>query len=295
MDIKGIITAIVTPLTEQYTINEEVLEELINFQIERGVSGLLVLGGTGEYPALTMKTRERMIQSTVKYVNGRVPIIAGVLETGLGEAINFAEKVKNAGVDAMLTVTPYYIHPSQAGLIDWYKRLDAAIGMPMLIYNIPYRTGVNLLPETVKAISYACPNVIGIKECTQDLGQAINLIRSCGDLITVLSGEEFLFTSEILLGMKGGILASANLVPEVWIDIYKKASSGNNVEATAIIMKYYPLFNLLFKEINPGPLKYAMKLIGLNCGPAISPLLEPSNELKEAIKYELINLKMIKI
>ncbi|NYB75257.1 4-hydroxy-tetrahydrodipicolinate synthase [Sedimentibacter hydroxybenzoicus DSM 7310] len=294
MNLTGIMSAIVTPLTEAYTIDESAMKRLIDFQIERGINSLLVLGGTGEYSALTMEVREQAVLSAVKYSNGRIPVIVGVLEPGIGEATKFALKAKAAGADAILVVTPYYIHPDQEGMIDWYKRLDAAVNMPMLIYNIPYRTYVNIQPEAVKALADACPNIIGIKECSPNLGQAIDLIRTCGDRITVLSGEEFLCTSEILLGMKGGIMASANLVPDVWVEIYKKASVGKNNEATEVLMKYYPLFKLLFKEINPGPLKYALSIIGLDCGPVASPLHEPSDKLKKELKRELTNLGIIK-
>jgi len=293
MDVTGIMTAIVTPLTEEYTVDKTAMEKLIDFQIERGVNSLLVLGGTGEYHALTMEAREQAVITAVRYANNRVPVVAGVLETGIGEAIKFALKAKAAGVDAILVVTPYYIHPDQEGIIDWYKRFDAAVDMPIIIYNIPYRTCVNILPETVRAIAAACPNVVAIKECAQDLGQAINLIRICGDLITVTSGEEVLCTSEILLGMKGGVMASANLIPDVWVDIYKKAAAGKSTEATEALMKYYPLFRLLFSEINPGPIKYAMKLIGLDCGPVVPPLHEPTETLKAALKNELSSLGVI--
>ncbi len=294
MDLTGITSAIVTPLTEEYTVDEAAMKRLIDFQIERGINSLLVLGGTGEYSALTMEVREQAVLSAVKCSNGRLPVIAGVLETGLGEAAKFALKAKASGADAILVVTPYYIHPDQEGLIDWYKRLDAAVKMPMLIYNIPYRTYVNIQPKTVKAIADACPDVIGIKECSPNLGQAIDLIRTCGEQITLLSGEEFLCTSEILLGMKGGIMATANLVPDVWAEIYNKASAGKNEEATKILMKYYQLFKLLFSEINPGPLKYALNLIGLDCGPVASPLHEPTDKLKKEIKEELTSLGIIK-
>ncbi len=284
---EGIMTALVTPLTPENRVDIPKLEKLIDFQLANGVKGLLILGGTGEYSALTMEAREQVVQETVRYTAGRVPVVAGVLEPGLGEAIKFSKACKAAGADAILLLAPYYVHPTQEGIVDYYRAVDAAVNMPIFVYNIPYRTYVNVLPETVEHMCSEMPNIIGMKECSPSFGQAVELIHRVGDRISVLSGEEFLMSGEVLMGAKGAVMASANLIPDVWVKLYELAAARKADELSALLKQYYPLIKLLFKEINPGPLKYAMKLKGLDMGCLNIPLREPSDGLKAELKSEM--------
>ncbi|MGM9662563.1 MAG: 4-hydroxy-tetrahydrodipicolinate synthase [Oscillospiraceae bacterium] len=290
---EGIMTALVTPLTCENTVDVPKLEKLIDFQLANGVKGLLILGGTGEYSALTMEAREQAVRETVRYTAGRVPVVAGVLEPGLGEAIKFSRLCKAAGADAILLLAPYYVHPTQDGIVDFYRAVDAAVDMPMFVYNIPYRTYVNVLPETVERMCEEMPNIIGMKECSPNFGQAVELIHRVGDRISVLSGEEFLMSGEILMGAKGAVMASANLIPDVWVKLYELAAARKADELSALLKQYYPLIKLLFKEVNPGPLKYAMKLKGLDMGCLSIPLREPSDTLKAELKAEMERIGLL--
>lgn len=293
-NFEGIMTALVTPLTRDNTVDVLKLEKLIDFQLENGVKGLLILGGTGEYSALTMEVREQAVQETVRYTNGRVPVVAGVLEPGIGECIKFCQACKRAGADGLLVLTPFYVHPTQDGIADFFRAVDQAVDMPLLIYNIPYRTNVNILPETVEQLVSERPNIVGMKECSPSFGQAVELIQRVGDQICVLSGEEFLMSGEILMGAKGAIMASANLIPDVWVRLYELAAQRKTQELAALLKQYYPLIKLLFKEINPGPLKYAMGRIGLDMGPVSIPLREPSDALKAELDAEMKKLGLLK-
>lgn len=291
---EGIMTALVTPLTKDSTVDVPKLEKLIDFQLENGVKGLLILGGTGEYSALTMEVREQAVRETVRYTNGRVPVVAGVLEPGIGECIKFCQVCKQAGADGLLVLTPFYVHPTQEGIADFFRAVDQAVDMPLLIYNIPYRTNVNILPETVEQLVSERPNIVGMKECSPSFGQAVELIQRVGDRICVLSGEEFLMSGEILMGAKGAIMASANLIPDVWVRLYELAAQRKTQELAVLLKQYYPLIKLLFKEINPGPLKYAMGRIGLDMGPVSIPLREPSNALKAELDAEMKKLGLLR-
>lgn len=291
---EGIMTALVTPLTQENTVDVPKLEKLIDFQLKNGVKGLLILGGTGEYTALTMEAREQAVRETVRYTNGRVPVVAGVLEPGIGECIKFSKACKAAGADALLVLAPFYVHPTQDGIVDFFRAVDRAVDMPLMIYNIPYRTYVNVLPETVEKIVEEIPNVIGMKECSPNFGQAVELIQRVGDRICVLSGEESLMCGEVLMGAKGAIMASANLIPDVWVRLYELAAASDTQDLTALLKQYYPLIKLLFQEINPGPLKYAMGRIGLDMGQLSIPLRGPSDALKRGLDAELKKLGLLK-
>ena len=289
----GIMTALVTPLTKENTVDEPKMAKLVDFQIENGVSSLLVLGGTGEYPALTMEVRAQAVRTVVKAAAGRVPVVAGILEPGIGEAVKCGKLCKEAGADALLVLAPYYVHPTQEGIIDFFKKFDEELNMPFLLYNIPYRTYVNVLPETVEKLVDMLPNLVGMKECSPNFGQALEVIHRVGDRISVLSGEEFLCGGEILLGADGAVMATANLVPDVWVKIYNAAAEKNVDEVRALLKKYFPLFKLLFKEINPVPLKYAMGRIGIDAGEISIPLRAPSEGLQAEIDAELKKLGIL--
>ncbi|MGG4498483.1 4-hydroxy-tetrahydrodipicolinate synthase [Brevibacillus reuszeri] len=288
MKYNGIMTALVTPIDDRGIVDAESLQNLIQFQLKNNVSSLLVLGGTGEYSALSNAERQRAIDITVQEVNGKVPVVAGIIAPGIGDAIEFGLYAKCAGVDAIMPVTPYYVSPTQEGIMKYYQDLDTALDMPMFLYNIPYKTAVNLQPETVEYLVEKIPNIIGIKECSPNLGQFIDLTRRVGEKIYVLSGEEFLAMSEMVLGAHGAVMASANLVPDVWVKMWEHLQKGSVQEAVKLNTAYYPLFRAIFKEGNPGPLKTAMNMTGLLVGNVSTPLLHPStetvNELTKVMK-----------
>lgn len=293
IDLSGIMTAIVTPLNEDRTLNEAQLKDLIEFQIKNKVHSILALGGTGEYTALTAEERRRVVDCTVKYVAGRVPVVIGNLETGIGESIAFCQYCEKAGADAMLVMTPYYVHASQQGLIDFYTELDKQVNIPLMVYNIPYRTCVNMTAATLEYLTGTMKNLVGIKECNNSPAQAIDMIRRVGDKINFLSGEEFLAVMLMALGAKGAVMASANLVPDAWVKMYDAVQAKNTQEAMDIMANYTELIAAMFSETNPGPLKHGMKLIGVPCGPTAIPLTPVSQGAAERLERAMKELKLI--
>ncbi|MCI8422212.1 MAG: 4-hydroxy-tetrahydrodipicolinate synthase [Lawsonibacter sp.] len=284
MKFQGILTALVTPMDDQFQVDETKLRQLVNIQIESGIHGLVMLGGTGEYAALSAEARKQAVQIAKEEAAGRVPVIAGVLEAGYGECLKTCKAFEEMGVDALLVLTPFYLSPSQPGIIDYFQRIDKSLQTPIILYNIPYRTGVNMTPATVEEIVNTTKNVVGIKECSPDLGQNIELLRRVGNKISVLSGEEFLAASVMTYGAKGGIIATANVLPKVWLDLYEKATAGKHKEACDIVQRYIPLFKALFLEANPGPIKYAMQKLGLPAGTACTPIPAlPSQDTQNTI------------
>ena len=284
MKFQGIYTAMVTPLNADAQVDPEKLKKLVEFQIESGIHGIVMLGGTGEYAALSAEDRKLAVRTAKEAAAGRVPVVAGVLEPGFGECLKACKDFEALGVDALLVLTPFYLSPSQPGILDYFQRIDKAVHTPIILYNIPYRTSVNMLPETVEKIVNTTKNVVGIKECSPDLGQNIDLLRRVGDRISVLSGEEFLAASVMAYGACGGIIATANVVPDVWLKLYETAQAGQHGETAAMVKYYIPLFKALFRESNPGPIKYAMRQIGLDCGLASTPIpSEPTEETRGII------------
>jgi 4-hydroxy-tetrahydrodipicolinate synthase len=292
INLKGIMTALTTPLKANGTVDEQQMLDLIEFQIRRGVHSLLVLGGTGEYTSLTTEERRKIVDISVKAVNRRVPVIIGVLETGLGECLAFGRYCKSAGADALLVLTPFYYVGTQDSLVDFYVTLDRQVDMPILLYNIPYRTNVNLLPDTVLRLTREMRNLAGIKECAP-LGQAMELLLKTGDKIHVLTGDEFAAVSLMSMGMKGAVMATANVVPEAWVRMYDLVQEGKIGEAMDMSLRYFTLFKILFSENYIGPLKYAMERVGAPGGAVVLPLAGPRPDTKEKLEAEMKKLSLI--
>lgn len=293
IDLSGIMTAIVTPLNADRSLNEEQLKKLIDFQIDNKVQSILALGGTGEYPALSMEVRKQTVDATVKYVDKRVPVVIGNLETGISESIAFTQYCEKTGVDAVLVMTPYYVHASQQGLIDFYMELDRSVDIPLLVYNIPYRTCVNMSAATLEYLTDHMKNLVGIKECNNSPAQAIDMINRVGDRINFLSGEEFLSVMLMALGAKGAVMASANLVPDAWVKMYHLVKEHKTQEAMDIFGNYTELIAAMFAETNPGPLKYGMELIGVPCGSTAIPLTPVSDAAAKRLEKAMKELNLI--
>lgn len=293
IDLSGIMTAIVTPLNADRSLNEEQLHKLIDFQIDHKVQSILVLGGTGEYTALSAEVRRQTVDAAVRFVNGRIPVVIGNLETGIGESIAFTRYCADAGADAVMVMTPYYVHASQQGLIDFYMELDQSVDIPLLVYNIPYRTCVNMTADTLAYLADHMKNLAGIKECNNSPVQAIDMIRKVGGKINFLSGEEFLSVMLMALGAKGAVMASANLIPDVWVSIHRLVTEHKTQEAMDLFGNYTELIAAMFSETNPGPLKYGMELIGVPCGSTAIPLTPVSDTAAGRMKKAMEELKLI--
>ncbi|MCI8423778.1 MAG: 4-hydroxy-tetrahydrodipicolinate synthase [Lawsonibacter sp.] len=293
MELNGIMTALVTPLNPDGTVNEQALIELIDYQIAHKVHSLLLLGGTGEYTSLTLEERHRAVDISVKAVNGRVPLLVGVLETGIGECVKFCQYCKAAGADALLVLTPFYFVGTQDALVEFYTTLDKTVDMPILVYNIPYRTNVNVLPDTMVRLTKTMKNLVGIKECAS-MSQAMELLNKVGSQINVLTGDEFSAVSLMTMGVKGAIMATANVVPDAWVEMYTMVKDGNIQGAMDMSMRYFSLFKALFSENYVSPLKYAMNKVGVPCGePLLLPLIAPKPETIAWVDQELSKLGLI--
>lgn len=294
MELKGIMTALVTPLNKDGTVDEKGLSDLIDYQIGHGVHSLLLLGGTGEYTSMTAEERRRAVDISVKAVNKRVPLLVGVLETGIGECVKFSQYCKEAGADALLVLTPFYIMGTQDALAEFYITLDRAVDMPLLIYNIPYRTNVNILPDTIVRLTKEMKNLVGVKECSS-MSQAMEVLLKVGGKINVLTGDEFSAVSLMSMGAKGAIMATANVVPDAWVKMYDLVQEGRLQEALDMSLDYYMLFKAVFSENYISPLKYAMVKAGIPGGSldVLLPLMDTKPETIAWVDAEMKRLKLI--
>jgi 4-hydroxy-tetrahydrodipicolinate synthase len=268
------------------------LRKLVEFLVSRGASGLVPVGGTGEYTALSPAARLAVVTETVKVARGRVPVVAGVLSPGFAEAIETGETFRQAGADAVLLITPFYARPTQASLRAYFKAYHDRLGLPVLLYDIPSRTGVISEPQTVRAM-VDDGSIVGTKACNVDVNHFNHVAALVGDRIALLSGEDTHFPAHMALGAHGGILALASLIPEHWIEIYQLAKAGRIAEAVAAQRRLLPLIDAVFAETNPGPLKAAMNLAGLPAGAALPPLHAPDEALVARLRAALEDLKIL--
>jgi 4-hydroxy-tetrahydrodipicolinate synthase len=257
---KGSIVAIVTPFREG-KVDEEAYRELIEFQIENGTSAIVPCGTTGESATLSIEEHNRVIDIAVEAVHKRVPVIAGTGGNSTSEAIELTGHARKAGADATLQVTPYYNKPTQEGLYEHFKTIAEAVPLPQVLYNVPGRTSVNMLPETVARLA-ELPDVVAIKEASGDLGQMAEIIRLAGENITLISGDDNLTLPILSIGGKGVISVVANIVPRDTADMLTAWEEGNLDKAREIYFRLLPLCKAMFYETNPVPVKTSLALMG---------------------------------
>ena len=288
---KGSIVAIVTPF-KNGKVDEEAYRELIEIQIESGTSAIVPCGTTGESATLNMGEHNRVIDIAVEAVNKRVPVIAGTGGNSTGEAIELTEHAKKSGADATLQVTPYYNKPTQEGLYQHFKAIAKAVPLPQVLYNVPGRTSVNMLPETVARLA-GLSEVVCIKEASGNLGQMAEIVRLAGDNITLLSGDDNVTLPVLSIGGKGVISVVANIVPRDAADLVTAWEQGDFDKAKGLYYKLFPLCQAMFYETNPIPVKTALALMGKIQDELRLPLVSmaPANleKLRTALKdYGLI-------
>jgi len=285
--IKGSIVAIVTPF-KNGKLDEKALSELIEWHIAEGTNAIVPCGTTGESATLDYEEHYRVIEVTIKVVNGRIPVIAGTGANSTDETIMMTRKAKEMGADAVLLVAPYYNKPTQEGLYRHYKAVAEAVDIPQVLYNVPGRTAVNILPETVARLA-EIKNIVAIKEATGNMAQVSELLRLCGDRITVISGDDFTTFSLMLLGGKGTISVSANVAPRDVSDMCRALLEGNIDEARKLHFKLEPLNKGMFIETNPIPVKTALVLMGKIHEEMRLPLCEMSSGNRDKLKNILTN------
>jgi 4-hydroxy-tetrahydrodipicolinate synthase len=287
--LEGIFPAIPTPVHADGTLDAGATRTLLSYLLEKKVSGIVPLGGTGEYGALARDERVKMARLCAEMVEGRVPVIAGILDPGFHDALQAGKAFAAAGVDALMVVTPYYTNPMQQGIKDYFLRFADESRVPVLIYEIPARTRIAIHPEVLHELSRH-ENIVGMKACNTDMHHFLRVVAGVDDSFSVLSGEDTLFPLHVAAGARGGVLLSATVLPGTWRHLYQLAASGKTAEALRFHRRLFPFFDLLFAETNPGPMKSVLDLIGVEAPHMLSPLVAPAPQLQAALRGELKKL-----
>ncbi|MDL2268090.1 4-hydroxy-tetrahydrodipicolinate synthase [Desulfovibrio sp. OttesenSCG-928-G15] len=283
MQLSGAFTALVTPF-KNGTIDEEAYRELIEWQITEGIDGLVPCGTTGESATLSHDEHEAVIRICIEQAKGRVPVIAGAGSNNTREAVGLARYAKKAGADAILLITPYYNKPGQEGLYRHFKAIAAEVSIPTVLYNVPGRTGINMLPATVARLYKEIPDIIGLKEATADLVQVSNILEQCGDGFILLSGDDFTVLPTLAVGGKGVISVSSNIAPRDMHELCAAFFAGDMAKAKSLHYKLEPLNRGCFLESNPVPAKTALSLLrGIDGTPRL-PLVPLQAENLDKLK-----------
>ncbi len=259
-EFKGTYVAIVTPFIDG-KLDEQGLCDLVDFQVTNGTNGIVPCGTTGESATLSHAEHHKVVELTIKTVNGRTPVLAGTGSNSTSETIELTKHAKTAGADGSLMITPYYNRPSQDGLYRHFKAAAEAVDIPIIMYNVPSRTGINMLPETVARCA-EIDNIVGIKEATANLNQISEVIRLCPDDFAVLSGDDFTSMATVAIGGKGLISVTSNVAPQDMADMIAFALNGDFSKAKDLHYKLFPLMQSMFYECNPVPAKATLELMG---------------------------------
>ena len=285
--LRGIFAAIPTPVLADDTIDAAATRALLRYLLPQGIAGVVPIGGTGEYGALARSERVRMAALCAEEAAGRVPVIPGVLDPGFHDALAAGKSFADAGADALMVLTPYYTTPTQQGIRDYFMRYADASPVPVLIYEIPYRTRVAIAPEVLHALSRH-ENIIGMKACNTDMYHFLKVVAGIHESFAVLSGEDTLFPVQMAAGAKGGIVVTATMLPRTWNAIHALAAAGRVADAMVMHRQLIPLLDMAFAETNPGPLKSVLDLVGVNAPRVLAPLMPPAVELQQRLRAEML-------
>lgn len=285
--------ALVTPFKENGDVNYEKLEELIDFHCNNKTDCIVIVGTSGEASTLTYEEHIECIRFAVEKTGHRIPVVAGTGSNCTKTAIYLTEKAKEAGADGALIVSPYYNKATQKGLEAHFGAIAKEVNIPIILYNIPGRTGVNIQPETVARIVKNNSNVVGMKDATGNIAQTLATMNACDGKLDIYSGEDGLITPMMAAGAKGVISVLANVVPEETHNICASFLNGNAARSLELQQKYLKLIDLLFCEVNPIPAKAALNMMGMNVGPMRMPLTEMEPEHAKLLKAELERLGII--
>ena len=283
---KGCGTAIATPFTND-GVNFEEFGKLIEYQISQNVDAIIVCGTTGESATMTDEERKQIIKYTVDKVNKRVPVIAGTGSNNTYHAIELSKYAESVGADGLLVVTPYYNKTTQSGLIEHYKVIAEAVNIPIILYNVPSRTGVNISPETCFELSKV-QNIVAIKEASGNISQVAKIASLCKNELAIYSGNDDQVVPILSLGGLGVISVLSNIEPNYVHTMVNEYLNGNIEKARNLQLKALPLIEALFSEVNPIPIKEALNLKGYNFGIPRLPLIELSSNGKEKLKNEML-------
>ncbi|MGP8049125.1 MAG: 4-hydroxy-tetrahydrodipicolinate synthase [Desulfobaccales bacterium] len=290
--LKGAITALVTPF-KNGQIDEEAYRALIERQIGQGIHGLVPCGTTGESPTLSYAEHKRVVEICIDQVKKRVPVVAGAGSNSTAESLELTQHVQDAGADYALIITPYYNKPTQEGLFQHYKTIASKSRIPIVVYNVPGRTSVNLLPETMARLS-GLPNIVGLKDATGDLKQGAQTLALCGAKITVLSGDDFTTLPLMAIGGQGVISVVSNVAPADMAEMCNAFFKGDLAGARQLHFKMWPLMEAMFYETSPTPVKTALKMMGQTNGEVRQPLCPLSQANESRLRQVLQAYGLIK-
>lgn len=295
MDIKGIIPAIVTPIRQDQTVNEVVLHQLVSHLIESGVHGIFALGTNGEFHLFNKEDKLKIAKTVIEAVNGKVPVILGAGGNSTEESIELSKEMEALGADALSVITPYFIAPSQEELMEHFKKVAESTSLPVLLYNIPGRTGVNIEPETAAALADV-PNIIGIKDSSGNFENIEHYIELTKDKdFSVLAGTDSLILQTLKAGGAGAVAATANLLPEIVVSIYTQWMNGNLEEAEKAQSRLQPLRDTFKYGTLPSALKKAVVLSGIDVGPPKLPIKELEGEGLEVVKQMVSSYSKLQV
>ena len=282
----GAAVAIITPMNADGSVNYEKLGELIDFQIENSTDAIVICGTTGEASTMTDEEHLECIRFTVERTAKRVPVIAGTGSNDTKYAVELSKEAEAVGADGLLLVTPYYNKTTQRGLIAHFTAVADAVNIPIILYNIPGRTGMNMEVSTIRKLA-GHKNIVAVKEASGNISYAAKLIAECGDVIDVYSGNDDMIVPLMSLGAKGVISVLSHVIPRQTHDMVQFCLDNNYAEATKLQIEYLELINNLFIEVNPIPVKEALNMMGWNVGPCRLPLYEMSDEHKDILRASL--------
>jgi 4-hydroxy-tetrahydrodipicolinate synthase len=289
---KGSMVALVTPF-KAGTVDDEGLRRLVEFQISNGTDVLCPCGTTGESATLSLEEHERVIQITIESAAGRVPVMAGTGSNNTEEAIRLSRHAKKAGATGCLLITPYYNRPTQEGLYLHFAKVAGAVDIPIVLYNVPGRTGVNMLPETIERLA-KIPTIVGIKEASGSLEQVSQIINRCGESFAVISGDDANTLPLMAVGGVGAISVTANIAPALCASMIRAVQAGDWPEARRIHHRLLPLHNAMFLQTNPIPVKTAIGMMGIVSGEVRLPLCPMPDDLNAKLRgilkqYEILH------
>ena len=279
--------AIVTPMKETLEVNYDKLDELIDFHVNNGTDCIVIAGTTGEGATLSMEEHRNVIRAAVEFTKHRIPVVAGTGSNCTKTAIQLTKEAEEDGADGALIVTPYYNKATQAGLIQHYSQIASETKLPIILYNVPGRTGCNILPETVATLVRENENIVGIKEATGNMAQASKTMYLCDGNLELYSGEDGLVVPLMAIGGIGVISVIANIAPKQTHDMCASYLAGDHETALKLQMKSLPLVDALFSEVNPIPVKRALNMMGMDVGSLRAPLCEMSDANAAVLKQAM--------
>jgi len=282
--------AIITPFKADGGVNYDKLGELIDFQVENGTDSIIICGTTGEASTLTHEEHVECIRYAVSHTNKRIPVVAGTGSNCTETAIYLSREAYKAGADGLLIVSPYYNKATQKGLIAHFSEIAKNVDLPIILYNIPIRTSVNILPSTIATMARDVDNIVGVKEATGDINQIIQMMCECHGDIDMYSGDDKIIVPLLSVGGIGVISVLSNVVPRQTHDMVERYLSGDTRGSLELQMKYLPLIDALFYEVNPIPVKAALNMMGMDVGPLRMPLTPMEEENAARLKAEMMKV-----